>query len=50
MTTRTIRVELAGRSYDIVAVCNGAQRLPRIPPIAGRFQGEVLHSADYKSP
>lgn len=39
------------RHYDLVAVCNGAQRVPRFPDPAypGRFDGEVLHSADYKS-
>lgn len=38
--------------YDLVAVCNGAQRQPRFPDPAypGFFSGEVLHSMDYKSP
>ncbi|MEX2631037.1 MAG: NAD(P)-binding domain-containing protein [Tistlia sp.] len=40
------------RRYDMVAVCNGAQRVPRYPdpPYPGAFGGEVLHSMDYKSP
>ncbi|HEY8360237.1 MAG TPA: NAD(P)-binding domain-containing protein, partial [Ramlibacter sp.] len=38
------------KRYSIVAVCNGAQRLPSIPSIPGSFTGEVLHSMDYKSP
>jgi hypothetical protein len=40
------------RRYDMVAVCNGAQRVPRFPnpPYPGRFAGETIHSMDYKSP
>ena len=38
------------KRYAIVAVCNGAQRLPHVPPIPGTFTGEVLHSMDYKTP
>lgn len=40
------------KRYSFVAVCNGAQRVPRFPdpPYAGRFAGETLHSMDYKSP
>lgn len=40
------------RYYDLVAVCNGAQRQPRFPdpPYPGYFSGEVLHSMEYKSP
>ncbi len=40
------------RFYDFVAVCNGAQRLPRYPspPYPGRFTGEIMHSMHYKSP
>ncbi|QDG75034.1 NAD(P)/FAD-dependent oxidoreductase [Labrenzia sp. PHM005] len=42
----------ATRRYDIVAVCNGAQRVPHYPkpPYPGTFSGEVLHTADYKNP
>jgi hypothetical protein len=38
--------------YDLVAVCNGAQRKPRFPSPAypGVFEGETMHSMDYKSP
>jgi hypothetical protein len=48
-------VELSGgerKHYSFVAVCNGAQRMPRYPNPAysGTFDGEVLHSMDYKSP
>lgn len=41
-----------GGHYDLVAVCNGAQRLPRYPdpPYPGRFDGDVLHSMHYKNP
>lgn len=40
------------KHYSFVAVCNGAQRLPRYPdpPYRGHFSGEVFHSMDYKSP
>jgi len=40
------------RRYDVVAICNGAQRVPHFPQPAypGRFTGEVLHTASYKSP
>lgn len=40
------------RYFDIVAVCNGAQRVPHFPKPAypGVFSGEVIHTADYKSP
>lgn len=40
------------QGYDVVAVCNGAQRTPRYPDPAypGHFDGRVLHSMDYKSP
>lgn len=39
------------KHYAIVAVCNGAQRIPRYPDPAypGTFSGEILHSMDYKS-
>lgn len=38
--------------YSFVAVCNGAQRVPRFPdpPYPGRFTGEILHSMDYRTP
>jgi cation diffusion facilitator CzcD-associated flavoprotein CzcO len=40
------------KHYSFVAVCNGAQRLPRYPdpPYRGHFDGEVFHSMDYKNP
>jgi hypothetical protein len=40
------------RHYGFVAVCNGAQRVPRYPdpPYPGQFDGTILHSMDYKSP
>nr|AAS47561.1 putative FAD-dependent monooxygenase [symbiont bacterium of Paederus fuscipes] len=40
------------KRYEVVAVCNGAQRVARFPdpPHPGTFQGKVLHSMDYKSP
>lgn len=48
-----VETSAGGREYyDIVAVCNGAQRVPRYPspPYPGDFTGETLHSMDYKSP
>lgn len=39
-----------GGLYTLVVVCNGLQRKPRHPSYPGRFDGEVLHTADYKSP
>lgn len=38
--------------YAVVAVCNGAQRIPHFPQpgYPGKFAGTVLHTADYKSP
>lgn len=42
----------AVKHYAMVAVCNGAQRVPRFPDPAypGAFSGETLHSMDYKTP
>ncbi len=39
-----------GGDYSLVVVCNGLQRTPRYPSYPGRFDGEVLHTCDYKSP
>jgi cation diffusion facilitator CzcD-associated flavoprotein CzcO len=36
--------------YDAVVVANGHNWVPKVPDYPGRFTGEVLHSADYKSP
>lgn len=37
---------------DAVAVCSGLHRVPHVPKLPGleRFEGQVLHSAYYKSP
>ncbi|HEU0122168.1 MAG TPA: beta-ketoacyl synthase N-terminal-like domain-containing protein, partial [Bryobacteraceae bacterium] len=37
--------------YPLVVVCNGLQRIPRFPQPAypGHFDGEVIHSSQYKS-
>jgi hypothetical protein len=46
------QVELAGgerRSYAGVIVATGLQWTPKQPQLPGRFDGEVLHSASYKS-
>ncbi|MBM3652844.1 MAG: monooxygenase [Alphaproteobacteria bacterium] len=62
LKTRVVRMSPAGEGwdvetsdgrrahYDLVAVCNGAQRKPRFPAYPGDFAGERLHSMDYKSP
>lgn len=39
-----------GDDYDLVVVCTGLQRKPCFPAYPGRFEGEVLHSSEYKSP
>jgi cation diffusion facilitator CzcD-associated flavoprotein CzcO len=38
--------------YSLVVVCNGLQNKPSFPqpPYPGKFDGEVLHVRDYKSP
>lgn len=40
------------KRYGFVAVCNGAQRVPRFPSPSypGHFSGEILHSMQYKHP
>jgi cation diffusion facilitator CzcD-associated flavoprotein CzcO len=43
-------VDGGGGDYPLVVVCNGLQRTPRYPSYPGRFDGEVLHTCDYKSP
>ncbi len=37
--------------YPLVVVCNGLQRVPRFPDMAGkgRFEGHTLHACDYKT-
>lgn len=47
------RVALADGSeeaFDRVIVANGHQAVPMHPPFAGDFEGEYLHSADYRVP
>jgi Flavin-binding monooxygenase-like len=39
-----------GGVYPLVVVCNGLQRKPRHPNYPGHFDGESLHTCDYKSP
>lgn len=36
--------------HDLVVVCTGLQRKPSLPHYPGHFDGEVLHSSEYKSP
>jgi len=46
-------VTLAGeplRRYAGVVIASGHNHVPRWPEIEGRFNGALLHSADYKSP
>jgi hypothetical protein len=47
------RVSLAAgppRQYAGVVIASGHNHLPRWPDIPGRFAGDFLHAADYKSP
>jgi uncharacterized NAD(P)/FAD-binding protein YdhS len=43
-------VERATRIYAGVVVCNGHHWCPRMPAYPGRFDGELLHSKQYKRP
>lgn len=36
-------------SYDLVVVCNGLLRVPRIPQVSGQCTAESLHAGDYRS-
>ena len=36
--------------FDFVVIANGHHRYPRFPEYPGRFAGETLHSADYRTP
>ncbi len=38
------------RFYENVIVAGGHHRTPRLPAVPGTFNGEVLHSRDYRSP
>lgn len=40
----------APRRYGAVVIANGHNWSPRWPQFEGRFEGEILHSADYKRP
>jgi len=40
----------SGGEYRLVVVCTGLQRRPRFADYPGRFDGEILHSSEYKSP
>lgn len=42
--------ERRAEEFDAVMVCSGHHRRPHVPPVPGleRFEGLVLHSADYK--
>mgnify|MGYP001158407749 FL=1 len=35
--------------FDALVVCNGHHHVPRYPNYPGKFEGEFLHSHDYKS-
>jgi hypothetical protein len=46
------RITLANgeeRLYKGVVVCNGLLREKKIPSYSGQFEGEIIHSIDYKS-
>jgi cation diffusion facilitator CzcD-associated flavoprotein CzcO len=36
-----------GEPFDAVIIASGRFRKPRLPPLAGAFRGEVIHSFDY---
>lgn len=36
--------------YKGIIIANGCLSCPNIPDILGKFEGEILHSCDYKSP
>ncbi len=38
------------RRYDAVVIANGHNHAPRLPDLPGRFDGETLHAADYRTP
>ena len=38
------------RRYAGVVIANGHHASPRLPEYPGRFDGQILHSADYKTP
>ena len=46
-------IQLSDRSihrFDAVVIANGHHIAPRAPEYPGRFSGETLHSAEYRSP
>src|SRR5690606_33346759 len=38
------------RRFDGVLIANGTLHKPNIPGLPGQFSGELMHSADYRSP
>lgn len=38
------------RRYDAVVIANGHNHAPRLPDFPGRFDGETLHAAHYRTP
>lgn len=63
--TRVVKVEPAGnqwqvttehdgqqqtRTFDGVMIANGTLHTPNMPSLPGEFDGELMHSADYRSP
>lgn len=38
------------RRYRGVIICNGHNWLPKYPSFPGEFTGQIIHSADYKTP
>ncbi|GGY60684.1 flavin-containing monooxygenase [Marinobacter zhanjiangensis] len=38
------------RTFDGVMIANGTLHTPNKPPLPGEFTGELMHSADYRSP
>ncbi|XP_025115607.1 flavin-containing monooxygenase FMO GS-OX-like 4 isoform X2 [Pomacea canaliculata] len=48
----TDRSNLVTEEYDAVVVCNGHYAVPKIPDIPGlgAFEGEVMHSHNYRTP
>jgi thioredoxin reductase len=50
VTTRSDGCEPSTRRYLGVVIANGHNWHPKVPSYPGRFDGTVMHSADYKGP
>ena len=50
LVTSRCNGEARGRVFDGVFICNGTLHKPNRPKLPGQFSGEIMHSAEYKSP